>query len=221
MTLIFRLIYNDNNLIELQDTYEGIINIQLIHELLLCWQFSYDEINNIQFIVDNEQLLNKNYIINKDENKIIYILTNDANIKNKFEILFNEYNKKEIKSDDIIKVKNEDNHENIYEITDTHIENINNETLKLFDDSDFKKLLNIYINKPDLYNILYQYIQDADLVKSNNNLNIENEKIQYYNILAEKINFLGFPKQIVINKLVKYNGHLNLTVRSLLQNINK
>jgi len=221
MSLILKLICTSNN-IEINEIFTGIINLKILHELLISWDFVQEEINNIKFFIDTEEITNPdmNFIITEDNNKIINILAQDININNKLEIIFKQYknnnlntlNENILDSDEII---------NNNDSSDKYIEDINNKTILLFDDPDFKNLLNIYIKKPELYNILYQYIQNVDFVNKNNNndliISIDQEQLSNYNNLADKLLFLGFSKNIIIKKLIEYKGHLNLTIRSLLQ----
>ena len=221
MSLILKLICTSNN-IEINEIFTGIINLKILHELLISWDFVQEEINNIKFFIDTEEITNPdmNFIITEDNNKIINILAQDININNKLEIILKKYknnnlntlNENILDSDEII---------NNNDSSDKYIEDINNKTILLFDDPDFKNLLNIYIKKPELYNILYQYIQNVDFVNKNNNndliISIDQEQLSNYNNLADKLLFLGFSKNIIIKKLIEYKGHLNLTIRSLLQ----
>ena len=240
MSIIFKLI-NNNILYELKDSYEGIINIEILNELFISWNFSNNDINNIKYIVDtenntdlynhmklyydnNEEIKNYyitesfNYIIKNNDNIIIYIVVRDTNIIIKLLEIFDDINKPININNDI-----EDQH-----VIDSSIDNrindinsINIKSIELFNDIDFKNLLNIYIRRPELYSLLLQYIQNAD-ISENRNIDeiLSPEKLNYYNNLIIIIKKLGldYNEDIIMKKLIKYNGHLNLTIRSLLQN---
>ena len=115
MSIIFKLI-NNNILYELKDSYEGIINIEILNELFISWNFSNNDINNIKYIVDtenntdlynhmklyydnNEEIKNYyitesfNYIIKNNDNIIIYIVVRDTNIIIKLLEIFDDINK--------------------------------------------------------------------------------------------------------------------------------
>ena len=86
------------------------------------------------------------------------------------------------------------------------IENINDETMKLMTDNDFKLLLKIYMNKPDMFNILAKFIHKGEFIhKTNNDLtHASEEEIQYYENLCSKINDmgLGFSKEQIDNHTI-------------------
>ena len=229
---------NDKYNYEIGDDFEGILNKELLYQLLNSWEFSNKEIQNINFIIDDEFIVDKNYIINKDEKKNILILTYDIIINKKLKKIFENYINKRLNNDiDIISSDEELNipYNIASEITnaitinsdsvdlslnDQLINKMNKETISFLNDSDFRNLLNIYIKKPELFNKLFQYIQHAEIIETSiNNNSVDDNKLNYYNELAQKINFLGFNNDIVIKNLIKYDGHLNLTIRSLFQNI--
>ena len=157
MSIIFKLI-NNNILYELKDSYEGIINIEILNELFISWNFSNNDINNIKYIVDtenntdlynhmklyydnNEEIKNYyitesfNYIIKNNDNIIIYIVVRDTNIIIKLLEIFDDINKPININNDI-----EDQH-----VIDSSIDNrindinsINIKSIELFNDIDFK-----------------------------------------------------------------------------------
>ena len=101
-------------------------------------------------------------------------------------------------------------------MTEEIINNMNKKTMKLFEDSDFRHLLSIYMKKPELFSILFQYIQNGTMtpIEDSEIKSIPNEEE-----LINEIKQLGFKvsDDIIRKKLIKFSGHLNLTVRSLLQ----
>ena len=100
---------------------------------------------------------------------------------------------------------------------------MNENTLLLFSDPDFINLINIYKRKPELFNLLSNYIQNNDIAIESL-LSISNKKFDqlsnedklYYTDLSVKITNFGFkiPQETIIDRLIKYSGHLNLTIRS-------
>jgi hypothetical protein len=78
--------------------------------------------------------------------------------------------------------------------------------LEIFKDNDFIKLMEIYINKPELFKELYKYV-NASLIK--NNASIEE------NILTIKNLNLDFSEGDIVNALNLTNNHLNLAIRHL------
>jgi hypothetical protein len=103
------------------------------------------------------------------------------------------------------------------------INKINVKTLELFSDPDFKNLMRIYINKPELFNYLSQYIQTGNIIEESLTQDVTLDTLtldeqEYYSSLLKQIKDLnlGISDEIIMLKLIKYSGHLNLTVRSIL-----
>ena len=105
---------------------------------------------------------------------------------------------------------------------------MNEQTLILFSDPDFIILLNIYRKKPELFNLLSNYIQNNDiiidsLINDKTLDQISDQEIEYYTNLSIKIMEIGIniPQNIIIEKLIKFSGHLNLTIRSIFNEMNQ
>jgi len=101
------------------------------------------------------------------------------------------------------------------------IDMMNTKTVTLFSQPDFKTLLNIFLTNPGIIRDFSKYVQHCDIVVNSNNNNWENlsiEKQTEYNHLADKLEEfnLGKPRELLLARLVKYSGHLNLTLRSIL-----
>lgn len=236
MSLIFKLIgLNDGNTLLHLNIEDQNINLSHLQQILLSLNIKHDDIKQIKFITDSEQIRNneKNIMINKNETKIIFIFTADLELRNKLVEIFNKNKNikinitKESATEIYMPVSTTDNIKSSNLMTSNIIENINKTTLVLFNDPDFRNLLDIYLRKPELFGILAQYIQYEEIVissennKSYNDLN-EEEKI-YYNNLADKIKELNInvPNEQIINKLIKYSGHLNLTLHDILYDLFK
>lgn len=202
MTLILQHItFNSNNTLvpinQIIINYKGVINYKILLYIFTKINFTENEFNDIKFYINNLEINNlSDKEFNIIDNLICYIYTNNNNIKNK-----------------IINLGNNDNNK---------INNINNETLKLFNDPDFKKLINIYIKKPELLNLLYLYVENGDIIDESllipmNNFNINNNNyIELLKILSDlNINYI---EQDIIDIFIKYNGHLNLIIRNILTN---
>lgn len=103
------------------------------------------------------------------------------------------------------------------------IDIMNAKSVSLFNDSDFKNLISIYIRRPELFNTLAQYVQHGNIIEETLIVpktieQLTPEELCHYQSLADKINYLnlGVTNDIIINRLIKYSGHLNLTVRAIL-----
>jgi hypothetical protein len=226
MPLSFKLVgftLNKKNY-ELKDSYEGNINLSIIHELFMSWHLSREEVQEIKFIIDSEQIKDyeKSYYINPDEIYNIFIFVFNQNIREKLQIIFITYGLEvsAINDQDGESIESE---EDTPELTLEIIKEINEQTMVLFSDPDFINLINIYKRKPELFNLLSNYIQNNDLVIESliTNKNVdqlsEDDKLYYTNLSIKIIDF-GFkiPQETIIDRLIKYSGHLNLTIRSLI-----
>lgn len=108
-------------------------------------------------------------------------------------------------------------------LTSELIDVMNVKSVSLFADADFKSLISVYLRRPELFGTLAHYVQNGNVleeslcpVKTINELTDEEQT--YYQSLADKINHLelGVTNEIIINKLIKFSGHLNLALRSIL-----
>lgn len=126
---------------------------------------------------------------------------------------------------DIINPLTEIKSEDELKITPEIINNMNQKTIKLFLDDDFKHLLRIYMKKPDLYNILSLYVQKSDIVDKfvsdfsdlEDRLLNDDETISYNELikLLQSSN-LTIPDNMLKKYVIKYKGHLNLILRHIL-----
>ena len=108
-------------------------------------------------------------------------------------------------------------------LTPEIITNINIKTVSLFADPDFKSLINIYIRRPELFSTLAKYVQHGNVIEESlesikTQEMLTETELEHYVQLCEQIKKIGInaPDNVIIAKLLKYSGHLNLTVRSLL-----
>lgn len=224
MPLSFKLvgyigIYNNYEII---NSFKGTINLLDIYKLFISYGLSSDEVEQIIFIINSEQIKDKEkiYTINENETYKIFMFIFDKEIKQKLQLIIKtfgiEYNEK-------IKILTQiKNNKFINKLTFEIINKQNDKTLLLLSDPDFIILLNIYNKKPYLFNILSNYIQDNEFYNiDNKEININTlsfeEKLYYEQLSLKIINLnLGFSQENIMNNLIKYSGHLNLTIRSLL-----
>ena len=105
------------------------------------------------------------------------------------------------------------------------ITSMNIKAVSLFSNPDFKNLIRIYMTKPELFKIFAKYIQHGDIIANDQIIksivDLDEAELVHYQGLADQIHALGLelPNELIINQLIKYSGHLNLTVRSLLSSI--
>lgn len=190
MSLIFKLVgTNINQVCTIKEKYTGNINLEILNNIVQKWKLTIDDITQIKFIRKGYQITNDNYFILEDSEEYIFIFSSNDEIKKKLKYIF-------------------ENYENINKDI---LNNINEETIILFKDNDFKVLLNIYKRRPELFQILLQYTYSGDVI-----CNIE--KTDDYSSQLEIIKELNLniSDDLILEKLIKYGGHLNLTLRSLL-----
>lgn len=113
--------------------------------------------------------------------------------------------------------------EPVPKLTSELIDLMNVKSVSLFADSDFKSLISIYLRRPELFGTIAQYVQNGNITEESlcNVKTIEDltdEEMGHYQSLADKINHLeiGVTNDVIINRLIKYSGHLNLALRSIL-----
>lgn len=227
MPLTFKLVgfMIDRKSYEIKNSYKGDINLNAIYNLFIGLELTLEEVQQIKFIIDSEQIkdLTKIYNINSDEDHSIYLFVFDTVIRQKLQEIFKNHGtiNKEI-DEPITQEIPIIIPEQIPILTLDIITKMNEKTLLLFSDPDFIILLSIYKRKPELFNLLSNYIQDNDIniesllpIKSIDELT--SEELSYYTELSLKIINLGFniSQEIIIEKLIKYSGHINLTIREI------
>jgi len=215
---------------EIKDSYHGDINLSIIHDLFMSWDLSKEEVDEIKFIIDSEQIKDptKSYYISPDEIYNIFIFVFNQDIREKLQEIF-IINGSELSTKDEDTETEIDNDTEQPILTIDIIKEMNEETILLFSDPDFINLINIYKRKPELFNLLSNYIQNNDIAiesllsitnKSFDELS-EEDKI-YYTNLSIKIMDIGLKisQETIIDRLIKYSGHLNLTIRSFFNESN-
>lgn len=118
--------------------------------------------------------------------------------------------------------------EPVPKLTSELINLMNVKSVSLFADQDFKSLISIYLRRPELFSTLAQYVQNGNVLEESlghikNISELTDEEIGHYQSLADKINHLeiGVTNEVIINKLIKFSGHLNLALRSILCDLAK
>jgi len=95
-----------------------------------------------------------------------------------------------------------------------NVDEVNQETIKLFEEPDFVKLFQIYLHKPVLFKKFYMYISNgnipSNLEMTNNSNNTETNQLFIKNLN------LGFTDEHINEALEKTNNHLNFSIRYLL-----
>jgi hypothetical protein len=244
MPLVLKLVgyYVDNKHYEIKYPFSGFVNANLLHELFKVRGISEDNINQIKLITDSEFMtdLDKCYPVNEVESRNIFIFTSNTVLRQQlYDIFIKEVLTNSVPQTTEIQIQPEltkitpdpeicqpltqTKPDTIPILTPEIINDINIKTISLFYDPDFKKLIDIYIRRPELFSTLAKYVQHGTVIEESlepvKTLDmLSDSEIQHYIHLCEQIKFIGInlPDDVIITKLLKYSGHLNLTVRSLL-----
>jgi hypothetical protein len=245
MFIVFRLIsiLIDGKKYEIRSKFNGNIKLSDINRTFIAMGFTELELSEFKFVIDNRIAndLNKEYNVADDEEKIIIIIPNNNNlIKSKLGELFikhgteipnqemtleqkmaleqrlqfnnNSQENKQVDSD-INKPLTKITKEIPTQLTQEMIDNMNMKTIKLFSDDDFKSLLHIYMKKPELFNTLSLFVQNNDLTE---NVFEKTEEKNDYNLIISE--FKKINLDVSEEEVKKYNGHMNLILRSILVN---
>lgn len=246
MPIILKLVgcTPDHKHYQIKDQFTGPINLKLLHELFIHWKLTTDDIDKIKLITDSEQIKNpdKTFDIKDDEERLIFVFTSDKDVRAKLINLFithgSEINK-DFKVDNCTKTVTQSKLDNldpeickpltqkkldpIQQLTPDIIELLNVKSTSLFSDPDFKNLISIYMRKPELFSTLSQYIQSGNvieesLIPSKTMDQLTSDELEHYQQLADNLKHLelGVTNEVLINRLIFFSGHLNLTVRSIL-----
>lgn len=211
---------------EIKNDKFTVIKLFDIHTIFKDFGMNDEELDQIKFVANSETIKNndKSYIINNDENLIIFVFSPIKEIKNKIEDIFIKNNTNTEEVTETIKIIDPTIQQNIDEkieedlipiLDDETVKLINEKTVKLFENDDFKNLVRIYYSNQDTMKTFLNFIVHGDIVKLNIPKNIfEKSYENEINILKS----LGIKESDeVLNKyLNNYNGHINLTLRAIL-----
>jgi hypothetical protein len=193
MSIIFKLVgTNINQEYIIIEKFIGIINLEILNIILLKWELTIEEILQIKFIRKGSQITNDNCFEIGENEEYIFIYSKNDEVKLKLKYIF-------------------ENYKNVNIITNENLKSINEETIILFRDNDFKNLLDIYKRRPELFQLLLQYTYSGNVTCNINKIDDYSSELKIINELN-----LNLSNDKILDKLIKYGGHLNLTLRSLL-----
>ena len=194
-----------------------------------------EDLNELKFITDSETMnVDKTYPVNKDTTRFIFVFTMNVELKSKLKEIFNQHgvyvekqntkvqsikvqpvqaNQVQKVDEELLKPIPEDK---IVIDNDTIIKS-NEETIKLFSEKDFQELLRIYVNNPNIFKRFASYISSGNVMIS---ALMETDESKDYSRELEEIKNLniGVKEDTIKSGLIKFNGHINLTLRYLLAN---
>lgn len=236
MPLIFKLVgYTaDGKYCQIRQDLQGAINLDYIHGEFNKMGLSMGCLDRIKFITDSDNIKNneKTYLITQEEDKIIFVFTPDMLLRSILKDIFDKYGS-EIPSmaqtQSVVQVSVDHNitkplttvHSVEPTITPEIIQSMNAKTIKLFEDTDFCNLISIYLKRPELFTTLSRYIIHGNVMEIDslkNSTQPSDEELIKYKEMLPHIK-LDVSDDIKLKYLVKYQGHLNLTIRAILNDM--
>jgi hypothetical protein len=245
MPIIFKLIshFKGNNVYQIRDNFTGEISIIKLYQYFNFLGISHEELSKVQFITDSEKITDpeKKYLVLQNEDRTIYLFTADQTIRDKLCNVFikqgsivqpgqqdQPIQKQEVKHTEE-KSSEVEIHPDLSKSLTTQViltpeitEAMNSKTEKLLMDEDFRYLIRLYITKPDIFSTFAKYVQHGNVVSSLESSKTEKdlseeEKEKYMNLVLKlKTYNLGISDDKLLSELIRFNGHFNLTLRSLL-----
>jgi len=154
----------------------------------------FDDLNS-----QNEELKNSNQAVDN---------SNEENDNS------NEENDNSNEENDNSNEENDNSNEEKDEI-ELDFTKINNETKILLENKDFIFLLNIYLNKPEIFKTFYKYISSGNIVINKKEKLISDEEILESTKSILNLDF-GFSEEDISNALKLTGNHINLSIRYLI-----
>lgn len=203
----------------------GDIKLEDIFSIFEIYGLTKEDLLNVKFVANSETFKNNDKVYKIDENEIlnIFVFSPTKEIRDKLENIFIKYNtnvetekKVSINVDTFIQQNIDTPVEDETPILDDEtVKKINENSIKLFENEDFKNLVRIYYSNQDIMKTFLNFIVHGDIVKLNiptNNLNksYENEIMMLQSLGIKESN------DEIIKYLNMFNGHVNLTLRALL-----
>jgi hypothetical protein len=197
----------------------NIISFDVIKNLLISYGIEDEDIQNITITCDCKNIKNDSIISSyTDEEKKIYIYTCKDKIRSQLEEIFISYGHKTLlQPGNQNKVLFDDLNSQNEEVEELELDftKINNETKALLDNKDFVFLVNVYLNKPEIFKTFYKYISSGNIVINKKEKLISDEEILESTKIILDLN-LGFSKEDIINALKDTGNHINLSIRYLI-----
>ena len=218
MKIVFKLIAQnfDNLKLEIEYDLKEKKSFSKSDVISFFSKFGLEDCSSIKFVFDIEkETMNDQveYNLIEGKDRIIYIISLDKNIKKELYEIFT----KEIKEKDLKEISKPLPIDEI-KITQDIVEKCNNDSLNLFYDEDFKTLIRIYKNNPEMFSKFSYYINSGDVIVDSDKFDVSDDK-DFSSELEElkKLN-IGKSDEDILNSLKKFKGHYNLTLRFLLYN---
>lgn len=235
MSVTFKLIgYQSESKNDFAHIFENSqISLKAVYLLFMNKGMNIEDIKKIKFILHGESLNNLDKIYNiETDNRVIFIFTNDIKIKSELikhifttienvDLTQSTHGRFQIKPVETTVL--EDQPEEEIDQTPEEITNINKKICEIFADNDFKTLLRICLNKPELLKLMNSYLSSGNIVEEFGYSQVEDfqydtEYQELYQLLNNDNIQFSWNENMVKSTLNYFNGHVNLTLRYLLNN---
>jgi hypothetical protein len=216
----------------------NVISFDIIKTTFSSYGFEEEEFENVTITCDCKNIKNENITsVNINEEKKVYIYTCKEKIRDQLKDIFvlhghkiliqpeinssptnldsEEENDKQEEGDKQEQQQEEGDKQEEEKEENYNFFEINEETIKTFDDPDFIFLIKIYLNKPTMFKKFFKYISSGNILINQTKKEIDES------ILTKSLEFikglnLGLDDDMILYALNKTNNHLNLSIRYLL-----
>jgi len=208
MSILIKLV-GCGNALEMRKEMQGKFGLKEIELILEELGFDAEEIKGIKIISNAKDLRNeenKDFVF-EEIDSTVFIFTTIADIKQK---LIKAFDKDSINKE--IEIEEPDKNPVLDEATATKI---NMKIIELFRKENFKKLVDIWLNEPDIFKEFFRYINSGNIV----NIDIpEDSKDKMFEDEIKIIKEVGINKsdEEILQDMILYNGQLNFVLRDLL-----
>ena len=184
-------------------------------------------IEQIKFITDSQTMIpERDYKVSKDDDRIIYVFTQNQDVRFNLISIFNKHGylvEKKTKSQPVQQqalvptqpLITKPIPEDEIKIDASVVTESNKETLRLFGESDFKTLLRIYINNPDMFKTFASYVSSGTVISTAIVKPDEEQDYSEQKDIIMGLN-LGINEELIDKALNRFNGHINLSLRFIL-----
>ena len=208
MSILIKLV-GCGNALEMRKEMQGKFGLKEIESILEELGFDAEEIKGIKIISNAKDLRNeenKDFVF-EEQDSTVFIFTTIADIKQK---LMKAFDKDSINKE--IEIEEPEKNPVLDEEVATKI---NMKIIELFRKDNFKKLVDIWLNEPDIFKEFFRYINTGNIV----NIDIpEDSKDKMFEDEIKIIKEVGINKsdEEILQVMRLYNGQLNFVLRDLL-----
>ena len=208
MSILIKLV-GCGNALEMRKEMQGKFGLKEIESILEELGFDAEEIKGIKIISNAKDLRNeenKDFVF-EEPDSTVFIFTTIADIKQK---LIKAFDKDSINKE--IEIEEPEKNPVLDEEVATKI---NMKIIELFRKDNFKKLVDIWLNEPDIFKEFFRYINTGNIV----NIDIpDDSKDKMFEDEIKIIKEVGINKsdEEILQVMRLYNGQLNFVLRDLL-----